>query len=407
MCELNCEYDQSCSEWPEPLKPRLFTVLLLHCWQREYDKRPYQNFQFRRLEFQERMNRKYHCIKDLRVIVNFLLQNLLTSVSITAIFLSAWDPHLLKQFARSLIPVSKIELKLMLCLPREFFVMLRLNADKMVVKELSFEGEWRNKRGISYGSLTASLLLPGTPLIEENVRMLRDFLLVNKTLHSLNVSYCSLTQFNFATIADGVHKSPNIRNFYVNRLLGAGLTLDSEKITSIMGSLLMQNKLVELSMQLCEFTAQDMEIFAEYISLKKCTLRKLVLAHNKISADGAFFLMRSISQGNGLELLDIRSNGIGPHGGKWVAKYFANCLVLQHLYLDDNQIDAIAINMILLTLKKRCRLRRLQILGNQYDTRTALILRRLLDAEVLLQQEIDMTYTYDEALQNYRLLPFK
>lgn len=406
MCELISEYDQSCSHWAEPPKPRRFTVLLLYCWQREYDKRPYENFQFRRLEFQERMNRKYHCIKDLRVIVKFLLQKVLTSVSITAIFLSAWDAHLLKEFARSLIPVTKIELKLMLWLPKEFFVMLRLNADKMVVKELSFEGEWCNKRGISYRSLTAPLLLPGTPLIEENVNMLREFLLVNKTLHSLNVSYCSLTQFNFATIADGVYKS-NIINFYVNRLLGGGLTLDSEKITSIMGSLLMQNRLVELSMQLCELTAQDMEIFAEYISMKKCTLRKLILAHNKIAADGAFFLMRGISQGDGLELLDIRSNSIGPHGGKWVAKYFGSCLALQHIYLDDNQIDAIAVNMILLTLKKRCRLHRLQLLGNHFDTRTAVILRRLLDADVLLQQQIDITYTYDEALQEYRVLPFR
>lgn len=141
MCDLNCEYDQTCSHWEPPPKPPLFTVLLLYCWQREYDKRPYVNFQFSRLEFQERMHRKYHCIHDLRVIVRFLLQAKLTSVSITAIVVSAWDAHLLKEFARSLIPVAKIELKLMLLLPREFFVMLRLNAEKMVVKELSFEGE--------------------------------------------------------------------------------------------------------------------------------------------------------------------------------------------------------------------------------------------------------------------------
>lgn len=237
--------------------------------------------------------------------------------------------------------------------------------------------------------------------------MLREFLLVNKTLQTLNVSYCNLTQFNFATIADGVYKSPSMRNFHVNRLLGGGLTLDSEKITSIVGSLLMQNKLVELSMQLCELTAQDMEIFEEYLSQQKCTLRKLSLAHNLISARGAFSLMRGISRGGGLELLDIRSNSIGPHGGKAVAKHFSACLALQHLYLDDNKIDAIAINAILTTLKKRCRLRRLQIVGNQYDSRTAMILRRLLDAEVLLQEEIDMTYTYDEALGDYRVLPWR
>lgn len=237
--------------------------------------------------------------------------------------------------------------------------------------------------------------------------MLRGFLLASKMLHSLNVSCCGLTQFNFAAIADGVHKCPTIRSFHCNRLLGGGVTLDTEKIASIVGSLLMQNKLVELSMQQCEFTALDMQIFGEYLAEEKCTLRKLSLAFNIISSDGTMFLMSGIAKGGVLELLDIRGNDIGTHGAEWVAKYFSSCLMLQHLYLDNNQITAPGINLMLLTLKKRCRVLRLQIDGNEYDSRTAMILRRLLDAGVLLQEQIDMSYTYDEALQDYRVLPWR
>ncbi|EDW05003.1 GH12965 [Drosophila grimshawi] len=237
--------------------------------------------------------------------------------------------------------------------------------------------------------------------------MLREFLLASKTLHTLNVSSCSLSQYNFAIVADGVHKSSSMRNFYASRLIGGNLTLDTEKIASIVGSLLMQNKLVELTMQQCEFVAQDMEVIAEYLVSPRCVLRKLNLAYNLISADGAMFLMGGIAKGGTLELLDISGNSIGSHGGEWVAKYFSSCYMLQHLYLNDNKIEAEVINLILLTLKKPCRMKRLQLYGNLFDARTAMIMRRLLDAKVVLQEEIDISYTYDEALQDYRIVPWR
>ncbi|KAH8407468.1 hypothetical protein KR222_001698 [Zaprionus bogoriensis] len=385
MCERLCDYDIACSAELPPVKGRVLTVLLLYCWQREYDKRPYRSFQFRKLEFEERMKRNYHCIRDLHVIVNFLLQRQLLSVSIWSIPVSNWDVSLLKDFVKSLLPVPRIELKLMR-LPEEFFVLLRLKAKEMQVSDLSLEG---------------------TSLSDEAVSMLREFLLVCPTLHTLNVSSCGLTQYNFATLADGVHKSSSMRNLCASRLLGLTLSLDSEKIASVVGSLLMQNKLVELTMQNCEFTAQDMETVAEYLGIRNSVLRRLSLAYNNIAADGAMFLMRGVVQGEALELLDIRGNNIGTHGGEWVAMHFSSCLMLQHLYLDDNRIGAEAVNLILLTLKKPCRLKRLQLCENFFDARSAMILRRLLDAKVLRQEEIDISYTYDEALEDYRVVPWR
>ncbi|KAI8036943.1 hypothetical protein M5D96_010259, partial [Drosophila gunungcola] len=210
MCEVDlpCEYNPKECPTPSPEKSRLFTNLLLCCWQREYDKRPYQQFQFKRLEFEDRIGRKYNCVRDFR--------RHQLAVKFSGVNVSNWDAGLLKDFARSLIPVWYIELNLMR-LPHEFFVMLRLNAKKMDVSQLNLEG---------------------TPLTNDDVRILREFLLVSPTLRMLNVSRCNLTQYNFAMIADGVHKSVGLRRLYADRLLGLSLSLDTEKITSVLSSLL-------------------------------------------------------------------------------------------------------------------------------------------------------------------------
>ncbi|XP_017066018.1 leucine-rich repeat-containing protein 34 isoform X2 [Drosophila eugracilis] len=387
MCEviLPCEYNpKECPSLPKE-KPRLFTNLLLYCWQREYDKRPYRQFQFKRLEFEERIGRKYHCIRDLRVIVNYLLRRPQLSVNISSLVVSNWDAGLLKDFIRALIPVWYIDLTLM-NFPHEFFVMMRLNAGKLNVSHLS---------------------LQGTPLTDNDVRILREFLLVSKTLRKLNVSRCSLTQYNFALIADGVYKSPGVRRLNASRLLGKGLTLDSEKMASILGSLLMQNTLWSLTLEHCELTAQDMIPIAEYLALPDSRFRRLRIACNKIGPDGVFFLMRGMSLGGYLELLDIRYCSIGTHGGEWVAKYLTSCRKLQSLHLNYNEIGSEAVNLILLAMKKRCKLERLTLYGNTFDSRTAMIVRRLLDAEVVLHSELDISYTYDEALQDYRVVPWR
>ncbi|KAH8401004.1 hypothetical protein KR009_002363 [Drosophila setifemur] len=388
MCDivLPCAYNPKECPAPLPPKSRLFTILLLYCWQREYDHRPYRRFQFRRLEFEERIGRLYHCIRDFRIIVNYLLRRPQLSVSISSVVVSSWDAGLLKEFARALIPCWYIELKLMR-LPHEFFVMLRLNVARMDVSQLSLEG---------------------TPLTDEDVRILREFLLVSTSLRVLNVSHCSLTQYNFALIADGVYKSHGVRQLNASRLLGGmNLSLDTEKMTSIISSLLMKNSLTELTMEFCELTAQDMQPIAEYISRHFSILRRLYLASNQIGADGAFYLLRSMTNGGRVECLDISHNTIGTHGGGWVSKYLSSCRKLQTLRLAYNDIGSEAINNILLTMKKTSKMGRLTLYGNHFDARSAMIVRRLLDAEVVLQSELDITFTYDEDLQDYRIVPWR
>ncbi|KAI8036942.1 hypothetical protein M5D96_010258 [Drosophila gunungcola] len=146
---------------------------------------------------------------------------------------------------------------------------------------------------------------------------------------------------------------------------------------------------------------------AEYLELPTSNFRRLRIGSNKIGPDGAMFLLRGIAIGKRLELLDISYNSIGTHGGEWVAMYLSSCLKLKHLHLKYNDIQPEAINHILLTLKKCCWLERLELCGNHFDSRSAGILRRLQDAQVLLHQEVDISYTYDESLQDYRVVPWR
>lgn len=208
-------------------------------------------------------------------------------------------------------------------------------------------------------------------------------------------------------IADGVYKSKGVRTLNASRLLGISLSLDTEKVMSVVGSLIMHNGLEELTLEFCELTAQDMEPIAEYLRKTSSNLRRLRLSSNLISADGAFFLMRGMSIGGRLELLDISHNSIGSHGGEWVSRYIASCRKLHFLYLHNNDIGAFAINQILLSFKKKCKLDYMSLYGNEFDSRSAMIVRRLLDSEVVLPSELDISYTYDESLQTYRVVPWR
>lgn len=208
-------------------------------------------------------------------------------------------------------------------------------------------------------------------------------------------------------IADGVYKSKGVRQLNASRLLGMTLSLDTEKVMSVVGSLIMHNGLEELTLEFCELTAQDMEPIAEYLRRPSSKLRRLRLASNLISSDGAFFLMRGMSIGGRLELLDISHNSIGTHGGEWVSRYVSSCRKLHRLYLHYNDIGAFAINQILLCFKKKCKLDYLSLYGNEFDGRSAMIVRRLLDATVLLHSNLDISYTYDESLQDYRVVPWR
>ena len=125
-------------------KFRYLTLILLDCWQREYDKRPYRCFKFERLMFEERFKRKYHFIKDFPVIVEFLQKRYLNSMKLVGLDLTTYMLQTLYDFAESLKRYKFIELKLM-NLPTTFFEVMANNVDHMKLTELSLEGNWRTK----------------------------------------------------------------------------------------------------------------------------------------------------------------------------------------------------------------------------------------------------------------------
>ncbi|KAL9916728.1 NACHT, LRR and PYD domains-containing protein 4C [Glossina fuscipes fuscipes] len=292
---------------------------------------------------------------------------------------------MLDGFVEALTNLKRIELKLM-DLPLLFFQLFRDNVHNIHVEEL---------------------ILEGTPLTKDDVQCLRSILIKSKLLRYINVGNCRITQYNFAELADGIHKSESIVGYNCNRILGKNLSLDSEKIAYTVSSMIWQNKLQEIEMQQCEFVAQDMEIIAEYMSYKCSYLRKLNVANNKIGPDGALYLLKAIVSSGTLTHLDLNGCGLGNHGGELIAKYISSCYTLQYLNICFNNINSAAINCILLTMKKPIKLHKLQMYGNKYNPKTGNILRRLLGAGVLLQDNIDLTVTFDDTIPGYRVIPWR
>ncbi|XP_011194609.1 protein NLRC3 [Zeugodacus cucurbitae] len=376
-----CENYKICPQPLEEKSRRPFTLLLLDCWQREYDRRPYRNFRFNLLEFENRLRRKFHPVYDFLVVVSFLKRRTLCTVRLTGIHLLPYEHDVLLSFIESLVPVSRIELRLMQ-LPTRFFELLQNRGARMKVKDL---------------------ILEGTIVTTPDIEALHEFIIESKILRHLNVSNCSITQYDFPLLADAIYKSNSIRSFVCNRLMGKRITLDTTKIAHTVSSLIWQNKLEELEMQKCEFQSRDMEIISEYLKTPQSKIRKLNFAYNCIGCDGTEYLFRAIVLSNTLTHLNIGSNKLGTHGGRTVAKYLSSCYFLVYLNITWNHICPDAMNLILTTIKKPLKLHRLEVNGNQFDGKSASILRRLLDAGVLTQEVIDIVSVFDESIFDYRV----
>ncbi|XP_075166856.1 uncharacterized protein LOC142238977 [Haematobia irritans] len=374
-----------CFDDPPSHKYRHLSVLLLDCWQREYDKRPYRNFIFDRLDFVDRLKRPYDNVCDFATIIEFIKTRNLTSIQLKGLQIMTNREDLLYDFVENLAKLRKIILKLMQ-LPSEFFWCLETKVDIMKVKELTLEG---------------------TPLTDEDVINLRSFLIKSKTLQYLDVSSCSINQYNFALLADGIHKSFSLIGFNASRLLGQDLSLDSEKIALAVSSLIWQNKLQTIEMEKCEFLPQDMEIMAEYLYNPHSNLLKLNVAYNKIGPDGACYLLKAISSSGTLKYLNISGCGLGTHGAEYIAQYLSACTRLESLHIQYNDIDAEGITMILLTMKKPNKVNQISLWGNKYNSKTGRILRRLIESGVLPQTNLDITYTYDDTIPGWRIIPWR
>lgn len=235
---------------------------------------------------------------------------------------------------------------------------------------------------------------------------LRWYLIKSLRLESLNINFCNITQQNFSVIADGVYKSLKIHTFKASSLLGLHLHLDSEKVAHTVSSLLWQNKLQALELKNCGFQSQDMETIGEYLYNKSCQLVSLNLAFNKIGPNGALELFKAIAYSGTLKHLNLSGCGLGSHGGEIVAHYLSSCWNLESLVLQYNKIEADIVTMILLCMKKPCKLFKLHLDGNYYNPRTGNVLRRLMDSGVLPQEYIDITYTYDDTIPGFRVIPW-
>lgn len=134
MCEYPCVVPLT----KEKFRP--LTLILLDCWQREYDKRPYRHFQFERLMLEQRIERKYNFMQDFPIIVLFLQKRHLNSLKLVGLDLTTYMLKNFYDFMETLKRFKFIELKQM-NLPTLFFQLLAVNVDHMNLTELSLEGK--------------------------------------------------------------------------------------------------------------------------------------------------------------------------------------------------------------------------------------------------------------------------
>lgn len=160
-------------------------------------------------------------------------------------------------------------------------------------------------------------------------------------------------------------------------------------------------------MEMCEMNSDDMGIIAEYLYNIESKLSKLNVAFNKIGPDGAEHLLKAISFSGNLKHLNMSGCGLGTHGGEIVSKYLSSGISLEVLFIENNNIGPEAVSMILLTMKKPLPLEKLHLWGNKYNPRTGNILRRLIEAKVVWQECLDITYTYDDTIPGWRVIPWR
>lgn len=134
-----CDHEVPCFHETPLQEFRPLTLLMLDCWQREYDKRPYRNFTLDRLQFEQRMQRLYDPVRDLVTIVEFINKRSLLSLKLVGLQIVPQTCELIQQFIVSLSNLQEIVLKYV-GLPNEFFVLLESNVDKMKVKVLVLKG---------------------------------------------------------------------------------------------------------------------------------------------------------------------------------------------------------------------------------------------------------------------------
>ncbi|XP_055837701.1 uncharacterized protein LOC129906089 [Episyrphus balteatus] len=378
FAECKCEIHKT-----HPHKP--LSILILDCWQREYDKRTYENFQINKKFFEERMKRIF-TEQDWFVLIDYLMKRKPKSVQICNIEIPDFkNVTLLENLIKGFKNAETIQLK-NVSLSTSFLFGLQKNINSLKFKHLD----------LSQNELSAEHLLH-----------LRCILIQSDILEYLNVENCFINENTFPILADGLHKSKSIRCINISRPcpMSRGSIFDSSKLINIVSQLIWQNKLTTLILRHLNLNGHDMEIISEYLETPSSKLQHLDLKSNNLTSHGTEVLFNALMKNKALQTLNLCGNNLGSKGGIVIARHISYSNI-QSLDISHNQIDCEAMYELLTAIKKPCGLQIFKIYGNKFNAKTASILKRLLRANVLNQNDIDVTYTWDHSKNELCVIPY-
>lgn len=355
----------------KPYKP--LTVLILDCFQRLYDKRPYENFILNGKLFEKQFLRRPDS-NDFDAVSEFMKKRKIKTFELGYADLPQSHSILMLQF-------TKIT---SLCLS---YVSLSVNAMELLAS-------------IASNCVIKSLNLSGNAFTKAHSENLRKFLLNNKTIVNLNVDNCSLTQISFAIIADGITKRSSIEFVNMGRVVPVTNKhmIDDCKMASVISVLLKQSELKEVYFQHCEIDYHGM------IQISECleNLKYLDLGSNRIGPNGTKILFEAIKNCK-LIYLNISKNEIGSFGGEVISTLLPSTN-LRYLNISSNGISADSINKILYSCTKMFPFKKFFISENEFDCETVKILNRLISSGYLEPNTIDVALVQDDKNENFRII---
>lgn len=208
------------------------TALKLQLWQREQGfKRPYDSVRLSRELIQRKLGRSTLSDADIEVLSKFLTSTPQKTVEIR--FLSCCSSANLFQSFRGLQSIT-------------------LQSVDLSFNDLNCLLE-------CVGCQLKSLGLPGNAFSEAHAEVLRQFLVHNRTLKFLDVSWC-LNHHTLAVVADGVYKSKSLIGLDVSHLT---VVVDGRKIAALIAILVGKKQLQELYLRSCGL--DDLRPLNEYL----------------------------------------------------------------------------------------------------------------------------------------------
>ncbi|XP_017785358.1 PREDICTED: leucine-rich repeat-containing protein 34-like [Nicrophorus vespilloides] len=155
-----------------------------------------------------------------------------------------------------------------------------------------------------------------------------------------------------------------------------------------MGELVKMNEtLIEMHLQKCNFDGHDMELLLLGLE-RNTTLRLLDLGHNRINNYGGEVLSRWLINGPNLLGLNLAGNMIGNIGAKALAKAIPETK-LRLLDLSMNRIEDELLCKILHSLKKKYRIRMVFLWGNKFGQASMKIMQMHLAIGLYEQEHVD------------------